>query len=328
MIVVEAVPFDGPVAARLIAALDAELRRHDLAGGVGVGAPAGQQDGLDGEPDRAALNRLHDGTTFVVAYLDGEPVGCGALRPPGEVKRMYVDPTRRGAGIGRAILADLEARAAKAGYDRLVLETSIRQPEAIALYERAGFTPIPCYGDYATSTISRCFEKHLPRLTIEAAGYDSADAVALVAALHDEVLVRYADDGDDPVAVEPGEPDWVVTAADVAPPLGTFLVARLDGRAVGCGAVRRRSDDGPTGEVKRMFVVMDARGRGIARAILAELEAAAAALGYRRLMLETGTMQPEAMALYESAGWSAITPYGEYRFSPLSRCYAKSLGGG
>jgi GNAT superfamily N-acetyltransferase len=102
---------------------------------------------------------------FVIAYVDGTPVGCGGLRghagTTGEIKRMYVEPDARGSGVGRAILRALEDRARDHGYARLRLETGMRQPEAISLYESAGYLPIGPYGYYRDSPLSRCFEKDL-----------------------------------------------------------------------------------------------------------------------------------------------------------------------
>jgi GNAT superfamily N-acetyltransferase len=74
---------------------------------------------------------------------------------------MYVDEAERGRGIGRRLLVELEAWAASAGVSRLVLEAGDRQTDAIRLYERAGFHPIPCFGEYAAAPLSRCFEKQL-----------------------------------------------------------------------------------------------------------------------------------------------------------------------
>jgi GNAT superfamily N-acetyltransferase len=81
------------------------------------------------------------------------------------------------------------------------------------------------------------------------------------------------------------------------------------------------------GEVKRMYVVPTARRRGVSRRLLTGLEARAADLGYERLLLETGTPQPEAIALYESAGWDRIAPYGHWKDSPSSVCFGKDLAG-
>jgi len=78
-----------------------------------------------------------------------------------EVKRMYVDPDQRGRGVGWAVLRELEATAKQIGVRRLVLETGIYQEAAVVLYRRAGFISAKCWGEYATSPTSICFEKHL-----------------------------------------------------------------------------------------------------------------------------------------------------------------------
>jgi GNAT superfamily N-acetyltransferase len=119
--------------------------------------------------DVTRMPALHDvssgGVQFVVAWLDGQPVGCGAIRPidagAAEVKRMYVIPNARGKGIARQILTQLEELAMADGFSVTRLETGIRQPEAVALYEKAGYVSIPCYGIYAQNPESRCFEKKL-----------------------------------------------------------------------------------------------------------------------------------------------------------------------
>lgn len=101
----------------------------------------------------------------VVAYWDRQPVGCGAIKEFSddtvEVKRMYVLPEFRGKGIAVAVLHDLETWADKLGYKRLVLETGVKQPEAIALYNKSGYVRIPNYGQYAGVENSLCFEKVL-----------------------------------------------------------------------------------------------------------------------------------------------------------------------
>lgn len=102
-----------------------------------------------------------------------------------------------------------------------------------------------------------------------------------------------------------------------------FLVARLDGEPVGCGALRRIS---PTvGEVKRMYVVRAARGNGIGSRLLAELERHAHRLGLQQLVLETGERQPEAIALYQRSGFDRIAPFGAYLDSPASACMGKPM---
>jgi putative acetyltransferase len=149
-------------------------------------------------------------------------------------------------------------------------------------------------------------------------------AATLIADLNAELSARYPEPGATHFQLEPGE---------VALGAGAFLVVRLSGRPVGCGALRRlRETDmvrelGPrVGELKRMYVAPEARGRGIGRALLAQLEAEARTLGLARLVLETGTRQAEALALYRRAGFTEIPPYGEYAASSAtSVCLAKTL---
>ena len=114
-------------------------------------------------PPEENFLELPHADVFLVARLDGSAVGCGAVRfidpTTAEVKRMYVAPSARRTGVGRMILTELETFARARGATLLVLETGVRQTEAIALYERFGFTPVPCFGEYASSPSSRCFEK-------------------------------------------------------------------------------------------------------------------------------------------------------------------------
>ncbi len=102
---------------------------------------------------------------FLVATVDGEVVGRGAVRylndADAEIKRMYVTPSFRGRGTGRALLAALEGEARSLGATRLVLETGERMPEAVAFYERAGFTVIPPFDEYVGARLSLCMGKEL-----------------------------------------------------------------------------------------------------------------------------------------------------------------------
>jgi putative acetyltransferase len=100
--------------------------------------------------------------TFFVARLGGRAVGCAALvrhNGYGEIKRMFVDAAARGHGIGRQLLAVLEAEGRRSGLPCLRLETGIRQPEAIRLYRAAGFRDIPPFGAYGPDPLSVFMEK-------------------------------------------------------------------------------------------------------------------------------------------------------------------------
>ena len=146
------------------------------------------------------------------------------------------------------------------------------------------------------------------------------EARALERACSEDIRVRYGGD-------EPEEP---VDAAAFSPPTGAFVVAYLevdggDRSAVGCGGIRRVEGVESTCELKRMFVAPEARGRGIARALLERLEEEAVALGYSTVWLETGTEQPEAIALYESHGYEPITGFGRYKDQPKSRSFGRTL---
>jgi GNAT superfamily N-acetyltransferase len=161
-------------------------------------------------------------------------------------------------------------------------------------------------------------------LDIAAEDLTSPTAVALVQALNAELSARYP---------EPGATHFRLDPTEVAPGAGVFVVARLGGRAVGCGALRCLREPalvrelGPrVGEVKRMYVAPEMRGRGIGRAVLTRLEDEGRALGLTRLVLETGTRQAEALALYRKAGFTPIPAYGEYAASPAtSVCLTKLL---
>ena len=106
-------------------------------------------------------------------------------------------------------------------------------------------------------------------------------------------------------------------------PRGAFVIGRIGGQPVACGAIRPLGED--VAELKRLFVRVGFRGRGYSKAILRELEQEARARGYRTMRLETGFRQPEAISLYESFGYHRIPNYGEYRESEMSVCFEKSL---
>jgi GNAT superfamily N-acetyltransferase len=104
---------------------------------------------------------------FMIGYLDDVPVACGGWRVndelvgAAEIKRMYVVDSARGQGLSRLVLAHLEMTAREAGLERMVLETGLRQPEAISLYTSSGYERIDNFGVYRDHPESRCFGKPL-----------------------------------------------------------------------------------------------------------------------------------------------------------------------
>jgi GNAT superfamily N-acetyltransferase len=123
-----------------------------------------ERDGED-HPFYAQYNKINKIKYVVVAYEDDQPAGCGAIKEyePGimEVKRMYTTPAGRGKGIATKVLTELEAWAAELSYEKCILETGKKQPEAIALYKKNGYQLIPNYGQYAGVENSVCFEKNI-----------------------------------------------------------------------------------------------------------------------------------------------------------------------
>ena len=135
---------------------------------------------------------------------------------------------------------------------------------------------------------------------------------ALEAELQQEYVERYG-----------GVDETPIDLAQFAPPDGLFLVGFVGAEPVASGGFRRH--DGEAAEIKRMYVVEDRRGVGYARRLLAELEARAGLAGYRRIVLETGLRQPEAIALYESSGYHAIPDFGFHAGMKLVRSLGREL---
>lgn len=113
----------------------------------------------------AQFNTIDSLRYVVVAFYNGRPVACGAIKEYNdttvEVKRMFTAPSSRGNGIASRVLAELEVWAQELAFDRCVLETGKKQPEAIALYEKNGYKSIPNYGQYKGVENSLCFAKDL-----------------------------------------------------------------------------------------------------------------------------------------------------------------------
>jgi GNAT superfamily N-acetyltransferase len=127
-------------------------------------ADLAERDGSD-HPFYAQFNKINKIKYVVVAYENSRPVGCGAIKEYApntmEIKRMYTLPENRGMGIATKVLTELEIWAAELSYEKCILETGKKQPEAIGLYKKSGYKLIPNYGQYAEIGNSVCFEKNI-----------------------------------------------------------------------------------------------------------------------------------------------------------------------
>jgi GNAT superfamily N-acetyltransferase len=113
----------------------------------------------------AQFNKVDKIRHVVVAYAGGEAVGCGAIKEysegAAEIKRMFVRAERRGRGIAKSILSELEMWANELGFSECILETGLKQPEAIGLYQKSGYETIPNYGQYIGVENSVCMKKSI-----------------------------------------------------------------------------------------------------------------------------------------------------------------------
>ena len=134
---------------KLVAELDADLRIRDG----------------DEHAFYAQFNKTATIKHVIVAYLDDQPIGCGAIREYSsdtmEIKRMYVIPAQRGNGVASLMLRELERWTAELAFKQCILETGKNQPEAIAMYTKNDYTIIPNYGQYQNMENSVCFTKNL-----------------------------------------------------------------------------------------------------------------------------------------------------------------------
>ena len=138
---------DNPDFQMLVALLDADLKIRD-----------GEEHAF-----YAQFNKIVNLNHVIVCYADDKPIGCGAFRKfdeqNAEIKRMFVQPEYRGHGIGLNIVRELELWAKESNYTTCILETGKKQPEAISLYKKAGYTIIKSYGQYKNVENSVCMMK-------------------------------------------------------------------------------------------------------------------------------------------------------------------------
>jgi GNAT superfamily N-acetyltransferase len=149
-------------------------------------------------------------------------------------------------------------------------------------------------------------------MNIREVAWDDAASVTLRAAQRAELDVRY------------GRPDSEPGPAPTAADITVFLVAFDGDEPIACGGLRQISDT--HGEIKRMFVKPDHRGSGVSVTVLRALEASARDRGWDRLVLETGTEQPDAIRFYSREGYYRIPNFGHYVGSDISLCFERMLG--
>ena len=277
-----------PDAEALMAMLDAEVTDiYADAGDVETGALS------------AEMKAAFDGV-FLVARRGGAAVACGGVLVlddgTGELRRVYARPEERGTGTAQALIAELERAASERGISRIVLETGDRQTRAIAFYEALGYRQIPLYGEHVGKWWAICYEKRIlpANITFEPASPDTPEVAALLAEYEQEFLSFNTRE----------ETGWRGSAAHHG--LVMMLVRRA-GRPVGCAGIRM--EDAATAELKRMYVVPEERGKGIAAELVARLERMAVERGATRMVLDTTPRMESAVRLYQRLGYVRREPF-------------------
>lgn len=251
--------------------------------------------GTYGELWTEASPVIHSGDDLVASALTVRRAPWDGVPDAPFVIEVFTARSHRRRGLARAALAQVGAVLAQAGETALGLRVDRANHPARELYRALGFVT------------------HAPEVELAAVALSDPTATALITELNQLLDAMY----------DPAENHFALSEAEVDGTRGVFLVARLEGEPVGCGALRI-TDDG-RGEVKRMYVRPGTQGRGVGRAILTRLESEARARGAGSMVLEMGDRQPEARLLYESAGYKVIPCWGEYLATPTSVCLGKDL---
>jgi DNA-binding MarR family transcriptional regulator/GNAT superfamily N-acetyltransferase len=270
---------------------------------LGRGRPLGQarllfEIGEDGGELKVLRERLRLDSGYLSRLL-------AALRRQGLVTVQVDRADRR----KRRVVLTKAGRVEWEAYDTLSDDRARSMLEPLSPAERTRLVA-------AMSEVGRLL--WLATLTIAVEPPASLDARACVAAYVRELGLRF-EEGFDPGNGNPTPDDEALT-----PPAGCFLVARLDGRAVGCGALRRLAPG--VGEIKRMWVAPEARGLGLSRRLLGALEDQARGRGLSRVRLDTNRSLSEAQSLYRSAGYREIARFNDNPYADF--WFEKALNGG
>jgi putative acetyltransferase len=274
----------------------------------------GQHAGSDGALGSFFLHRSED--DVVVGEIGGGFVAAGVV----EIGYAVVASCWGRGYATEAVRALMDRAAAVPGLGRIVAHAPLDRPASGRVLEKAGFVLVGEEQDEHEGVPIRVnrWEHVVPQgagVEIRRELMTTPSAASLIQALNAELSALYP---------EAGANHFRLDASEVAAGRGAFLVAYLGDNPVGCGAIRLLGDN-RSAEVKRMYVVAAHRARGIGRSLLAALRAEASLLGAKRLVLETGERQRDALALYGKLGFERIPPFGEYLGSPLSVCMAKDL---
>jgi GNAT superfamily N-acetyltransferase len=261
----------------------------------------------DAEIDQVMLDEPSDGLVMLIASEDDKPLGCLGLRltiaPFAEVKRVYVVPAARGRGVGQALLAEAEKVARD--HNAVTMRLDVREDlvEARGLYTKAGYVEVEPFNN--DDFVAYWLAKDLVHITPVEPGDERLRK--LIAELDRELWGRYNDEAIGPMPIAP-DVDFVLACRGTTP--------------IGCAATQPKGEDF---ELKRMYVAPAARGTGVAPLLVDATVDIATRRGGKRLILETGIRQPEAIRLYEKCGFTKIPNFPPYDQDPLSVCYAKDL---
>lgn len=247
-----------------------------------------------------------------VAEVNGRVVGFAiGNAKTGNIWALFVHPDHERRGYGRQLHDAMVEWLWSQGLDRLWLTTQ-SGTRAQGFYEAAGWERVG-----VTDRGELRFEKRAalsPAHGVVVRPVDPRSEVALSLLREAAIDVR-------PLYAAEAGPPWPENSA--LGPRDVYVVAFLDGVAVGCGSVRRLDD--VTAEVQRMYVHRDHRRRRIGQAVLSHLEKEAKRLDYACLRLETGNRQDAAMAFYEASGYRRIGAFGKYVNDPSSVCYERII---
>ncbi|MDW4571765.1 GNAT family N-acetyltransferase [Microbacterium sp. M3] len=306
---------------------------------------------------RDVASRVRSGDVWVAVDSSGDILGTvWVARPnrplaqvarPGETdfRQLAVAPAARGRGIGVALTTHVIELARTRGSHRVVMNSGPEMTGAHALYAKLGFRRLPEREGLREVQPGRFIEllsfgydlapepepepaaglTDAQPWTLQAVAWDDPRAEALRAEMDAEVSPRYADRLEDaaPAAAEEARRTFAVDPGTI---VATVLAVDSTGDAVGHAALRDLVHDGTRDlEVKRVFVKARARGTGVSRALMGELERLARDRGARRLILQTGDRQHDAVVLYERIGYRPIPIFEPYRAFGFSQCFEKEL---